>query len=140
MKNFMIVFYLFNFNLFLFINFSVASEYTITDQCYKLMLQKKVDKSAINIVLDKEFYKPIFKREGTEGVRLKVVDFGIPQFEGLYASYNGKEILHCWSSFSRVTAVLIEKNKFFYEPIHNRKNIYALKCICICMFIVGQIQ
>lgn len=97
-----------------------ASEYNITDQCQVFMLEREVEPSSIVIDDEEGFYVPIFRRNGTEEIFLETVSFGIPQFEGMYASYKGESIVHCWPAFSYVTGVLVEKNEYFYEPIGNK--------------------
>ena len=60
------------------------------------MLEMDIDSSSISIINEDNFFKPTFKRIGTENVILKSVDFGIPQFDGMYVSYNNENIIHCW--------------------------------------------
>ena len=98
---------------------SFASDYFITDQCRVFMLEREIDPSAIIVNGKDIFYQPTFKREGTEDIILRVVDFGVTHFGGMYASYQDASIVHCWPAFTRITGVLLEKNKYFYEPIGN---------------------
>ena len=102
-------------------------DHTITDKCRILMLEREIDPSLITINQGKNFYEPVFNREGTEDIILRTVNFGTLEFEGIYASLKDESVVHCWPSFSRVTGILLERNKFFYEPIGDENLVDAHK-------------
>ena len=106
---------------------AIASDFSITDQCRILILQREVDQSLITIDQVNDFYEPVFNREGTEDIILRTVNFGTLEFEGIYASLKDESVVHCWPSFSRVTGILLERNEFFYEPIGDENLVDAHK-------------